>query len=183
MEPNTKLLIDKLTKIREEIKEGFTNHEITITNCFAKFSVVEQQRNTRISNNESTAAEFDKTFGQWKPEVNASLSTIKLELTMLNTFFDREVKNTSASKPRVLSIESAPDRPVVGSAIDDPHGHRADLLHRDRGFESVYSHPYNMGNGMMFTPPPLPNSPFHSEFHGTIAVIRTLGLPLENCLR
>jgi hypothetical protein len=148
MEPNTKLLIDELAKIREEIKEGFTSHEFAIANCFTEFSVAEQLRDARISNIESAAAEFDKTFGQWKPEVDVSLSTVKLELSKLNTFFNREAKQTSASKPGVLAIKSAPD---------SPRGHRAEPSLRDRGYGSVYTHTHDPRNATMITPPPLPN--------------------------
>jgi hypothetical protein len=114
MEPNTKLLIDELVKIREEIKESFTSHEIAITNHFAKFSVAEQLHDAHIFNFESTVPEFNKTFVQWKPEVDASLSTINLEISKLNTFFDREAKQTSASEADL--------RPTahVGTALN-PH--------------------------------------------------------------
>jgi hypothetical protein len=106
------------------IKEGFANHEITNNNRFSEPTISKQQRNV----------EFDKSFGQWKPKIDTSLSAIKLEL---NTFFDHEAKNTSASKLRVLPIESMSDRPVVGSAVNGPRGHRADLFHRDHGFGGV----------------------------------------------
>jgi hypothetical protein len=63
---------------------------------------------------------FDKAFGEWKPEVNSSLTSIKLELSKLNTFFDRGAKATSTPKPSVLLIGSMVAHPSVNVHSDGP---------------------------------------------------------------
>jgi hypothetical protein len=40
-----------------------------------------------------------KLFAAWKPEVDKLLTSVKLKLSKLNSFFDRDAKLSSASKP------------------------------------------------------------------------------------
>jgi hypothetical protein len=42
-------------------------------------------------------AAFDKSFAAWKSEVDESLASVKLELTKLNSFFDREARQSLAN--------------------------------------------------------------------------------------
>jgi hypothetical protein len=44
----------------------------------------------------------DKIITAWKPEVDSSQSTIKLELSKFNTFFVHEGKTLDTSSPGVL---------------------------------------------------------------------------------
>jgi hypothetical protein len=46
---------------------------------------------------------FDNAFFKWKPEVESSISVVKLELSKLNGYFNRDAKSAS-SQPGVLQI-------------------------------------------------------------------------------
>jgi hypothetical protein len=35
---------------------------------------------------------FNKTIGEWRPEVDSSLTSVRLDLLKLNTFFHRDAK-------------------------------------------------------------------------------------------
>jgi hypothetical protein len=49
---------------------------------------MDHQREACAVTLESAAADFDRSFIEWKLEVDASLVSVKLELAKLNTFFD-----------------------------------------------------------------------------------------------
>jgi hypothetical protein len=106
MDPNIRLLVEELVKqvqekVREEIRGGFTMHESTVNNRFSEFALMDQQREVRVVALESAVAEFDKSFIAWKPEVDSSLTSVKLELSKMNSFFDSDAKATST--PQVWS--------------------------------------------------------------------------------
>jgi hypothetical protein len=69
---------------------------------------------------ESAATEFDKSFDVWKPEVDSSLSSVKLKLSKLNSFFDRDAKSGNCAKPGVLPLESVTASPTLRGSGDDP---------------------------------------------------------------
>jgi hypothetical protein len=46
---------------------------------------------------ESAATSFDKAFSEWKPEVEDSISAVKLVMAKLNAYFDQSAKDPSAS--------------------------------------------------------------------------------------
>jgi hypothetical protein len=130
MEPNVKLLMEEMLKqVREEIqvmraemKEGFAIHESFINNRVAEFTVAEKQREERVAVLETAAADLST----WKPEIESS---IKLELSKLNSFFARDAKNPSTTQAGVLQLESASKRSPAGLPADGPHGHRVDMNH------------------------------------------------------
>jgi hypothetical protein len=88
-----------------------------------------QIRDERVAGLEVATAVFDKSFSEWKPAVEYSLSSIKLELTKLNSFV-RDAKHQTASKAGVLQIESASERAPSGSNADGPNGHCSDNTYR-----------------------------------------------------
>jgi hypothetical protein len=92
---------------------------------------------TTITNLEETATTLDKSFTEWRPEVDSSITSIKLELTKLNNFFDRDAQAASSTHPVVLPIRSASARASVGANADGPSGHHIDTSHRDGGFGRV----------------------------------------------
>jgi hypothetical protein len=88
MDPNVNLMFDELYKqIRAEIKDGFVVHEAAFT---------KQIRDACITNLEDTLAALEKSFGEWRTEVNSSITSVRLELTMLNSF-DRDAKAASST--------------------------------------------------------------------------------------
>jgi hypothetical protein len=100
MDPNIKLLVEELVKqmwdqVREEICEGFSMHNATINMHFSEFESAEHQREQRVAALESVASSFNKCLSTWKPKVDASLTFVKLELSKLNSFFDREAKSST----------------------------------------------------------------------------------------
>jgi hypothetical protein len=102
---------------------------------------------------EVATAVFDKSFSEWKPAVEYSLSSIKLELTKLNSFI-RDAKHQTASKAGVLQIESVSERAPSGSNADGPNGHRSDNTYRDCGFGTVFTQIHDPVKGIMCPPPP-----------------------------
>jgi hypothetical protein len=119
--------------------------------------VTDQVCNEHITKLESAAAVFDKSSETWKPQVDESLASVKLELTKLNSFFDRDAKQSANSKPGVLQIESTVERSNAGSHADGPNGHCVDTSHWDYGFGSIYTQIHDSVKGTMLHPPPPPN--------------------------
>jgi hypothetical protein len=160
MEPNTKLFMEEMLKqVREEIqvmqakmKEGFVVHESFINNRVVEFFATEQQRDERVTMLKSATAELDKSFTTWKPEIESSITSVRLELSKLNSFFDWEAKATSNPSSGVLNIWSASTRSPTGFAADGPAGHHSNTTHWDCGFGSVYTQIHDPFKGTM---PPL----------------------------
>jgi hypothetical protein len=90
---------------------------------FTKFELVTQQRDERVVTLEATMAALDQSFAVWKPEVESSFSSVKLELVKINSFFDRKARATCIPQPGVLSTGSAIARSPPGSPADGPSGH------------------------------------------------------------
>jgi hypothetical protein len=89
MEPNMKLML----------RAGFAAQEASIAARFAEFSLSGQQREERVAALETATTCFDKVLNDWKLEVDSSIAIVKLELSKLNMFFDREAK--AAGTPQI----------------------------------------------------------------------------------
>jgi hypothetical protein len=158
MDPNVKLMIKELvTKVCEEIRECFTVHEVITNSHLNEFTLVDQRREERVFSLESATAEFDRAFTIWKPDVESLLTSIKLELTKLNTYFNRDVKMTSSPKPGALPIISVTVNSSTSGPADGPNGNHNTYNHHDCGFGRVFTHIHDLVTAMMF--PPLPNFP------------------------
>jgi hypothetical protein len=109
MVSNTKLMFEELMKeiqsMRFEMREGFAMHEVIFAAHDAKYALAEQQREKRVATLEATVVEFAESLGEWKPEVDSSLSSVKLELSKLHSFFDRDTKAMNSTKYGVLPVE------------------------------------------------------------------------------
>jgi hypothetical protein len=73
MEPNTKLMFKELMKEIQSMRtemEGFVVHEAIFVACDVESTLIEQQREKRVTILESLAAEF----GMWKLEAGSSIS-------------------------------------------------------------------------------------------------------------
>jgi hypothetical protein len=85
------------------------------------------------------AVEFNKSFDAWKPEVDLSLSSVKLELSNLNSFFDHDAKLVNFVKPGVLSLELEIASPAPRGPTDGPTGHHVEHINRDYRFGQVFT--------------------------------------------
>jgi hypothetical protein len=139
MEPNTKIWIEELVKkIHGEIKEGFATHTNAFNKCFSKLKVMERQRDECATVLEVAATSFDKTFIDRRPSIEVDISSVKLELMKLNTFFNREAKDLGPSKAGVLTSGSAPEQSPFASTADGSNGHHVEQRYQDCGFGSHY---------------------------------------------
>jgi hypothetical protein len=160
MELNTKLWVEDLMKqIREEIKGVFTTHESTINLRFTEMEASSQRREEHATSLESSTVEIDKSLAVWKPEVESSLTAVRLKLTKLNSFFNRDARAVSSPNMSVLPLESAATRSSAGQPTDGPNGHCSDNSHWDCGFGQVFTQVHDPITSTMHTPSP-PNSPF-----------------------
>jgi hypothetical protein len=165
MDPNVKLLIEEMAKqLRVEIKEGFAVHEASFIKRLDEVVVAEHLRDARLANLEEAAASSDKALTEWRPEVDASIASVKLELSKLNSFFTREAKASSGSKQGILTNGSAP---ANTSTADGPVGHRIDPSYRDCEFGRVFTQTHDSVKGTVYPSTPPSNFPVRLEFpHG-----------------
>jgi hypothetical protein len=184
MEPNLKMLLEDLMKqVRDEIKQSheeimarFDSHTSTVDRRISDFTVEERKCEEHISALEASATTFSTTFNEWKPQVEGSIHSIKLELSKLNTYFLHDAKDSSSTKPGVLHTESAQERHPAGSTADSPSGHRVEHSHQDYGYGGVYTLTHDLIKGTV--PPPMPppshtlqiesscpRDPFHQSPH------------------
>jgi hypothetical protein len=96
--------------------------------------------------------------------VDSSLTSVKLELSKLNTFFDYDAKSLSTPKPGVLHIGSATAQPSAGIHSNCPNGHHVESNHRDCGFGRVYTQTHDPVMGTVLPSPPNPPNPHHASF-------------------
>jgi hypothetical protein len=148
----------ELQSMRKEMKDGFTAQESTFNTCIAELSTVAQQHEERVVQLEDVVANFDKSFTTWKPEEDASLSIVQLELSQFNSFFTHEGKMLDTSSPGIVLGGTASSRLVLGSVTTGPQGHRVDSSNRDCGYGGVYTHIHDPVKGTFYPPlPPLEN--------------------------
>jgi hypothetical protein len=95
--------------------------------------------------------------------VDSSTTTVKLELSKLNNFFDRDARALSSSSLGVLQIESVSARPSTGVVTDGPIGHRVASDHRDSRYKRVYTHTHDPVKGTISAPTPLSQIPVPIE--------------------
>jgi hypothetical protein len=120
--------------VREDICEGFSKHDSIINTGFSEFESSEHQWEKHVVALESAIASFDKCLTEWKSEVDASLTSVKLELSKLNSFFDREAKSSATPKFGVLLIGSTVVPQATAVNTDGPAGHHVESIHRYCGY-------------------------------------------------
>jgi hypothetical protein len=96
MDPNIKLVLDELVNLRTEMKEGFVSQEAAFTKCINEVTAEDHIQDARVTNLEESVAVLDKTFAKWRPVVDSSITTVKLELLKLNSFFDPDTRTTTS---------------------------------------------------------------------------------------
>jgi hypothetical protein len=168
------------TEVSKEIAKGFADHDTILNQRFADLSVAEENRNVRIQALEEAATEFDRSFTAWKPEIESSVSDIRLEISKLNKFFERDARANSSSQPGVLGTESAPSRQPIGSRADGPIGHHTNNHNWDDESGSLgpqTRHPVKGTSDPSFSVPHIPHDQFvphsyhHSQGGSILAVI------------
>jgi hypothetical protein len=99
MDPNVKLLVEEMAKqLRAEIKEGFAVHKAAFAKHLDEVAATEHIHDARLTHLEEAATSSDKALTEWRPEVDASIASVKLELSKLNSFF------TCEAKPKVSEL-------------------------------------------------------------------------------
>jgi hypothetical protein len=151
MDPNIKLVIEEIAKIRVEIKEGFDAQEASFTKRLDEALTAYQLHDTRVANLEDTVVTFDKSFSEWRLEVDSSISVVKLELSKLNTYFVREAKAVGVA---TQGVPTNVPTPSSSTATDVPNGHSIESSHRDCGFGRVFTQIHDPVKGTMLPPPP-----------------------------
>jgi hypothetical protein len=164
MDPNVKLLVEGVAKqLWVDIKEGFMIHEAAFTKRLVKVTIAECLCDACHVNLEEVATSIDKALTEWRPEVDASISSVKLKLSKLNSFFARE--SPTGSQQGILTTRSAPV--TSSAAADGPNGHRVAPYHRDYEFGRVFTQIHDPVKGTVQTPSPPSNSVPRLEFpHG-----------------
>jgi hypothetical protein len=133
MDPNVKLLVEEMAKqLCAEIKEGFAVHKAAFAKHLDEVAATEHIRDTRLTHLEEAATSSDKALTEWRPEVDASIASVKLELSKLNNFFTCEAKAPTTSQQGLLTIGSTPA--TSSAAADGPSGHHVAPIHRDCEF-------------------------------------------------
>jgi hypothetical protein len=67
MEPNLKLVLEEMAKLRAEMKECFTNQEVAFSKRIDTVAADGKICDTHSTNYEEAAATFDKSFIKWQP--------------------------------------------------------------------------------------------------------------------
>jgi hypothetical protein len=97
MDPNIKLVLDEMAKLRADIKEGFVMQDTAFSKRIEEVTDVDQHHDARVASLEEAVMTFTNTLAVWRLEVDSSISTVKLELFNLNKFFDCDAKATPST--------------------------------------------------------------------------------------
>jgi hypothetical protein len=165
MEPNMKMLIEELMievhgeiqSLRNEMKDGFaeiTVREVTVNTRISELATAAERREDHVIVLESTATDFDKTLMAWKLEVESSLSSVRLQLSKLNDYLERNTKPADTSSMGAFMGGVASTRSSLGTTATGPNGHYVNKIHRDYGYGTVYAHTQDPVTYMMSSPPP-----------------------------
>jgi hypothetical protein len=180
MDPNVKLVLNELTRLRTEMKDGFASQEAAFTKRLDEVVTEDRIHNARVTNLEESAAALDKSFTECRPEVDSSITVVKLELSKLNTSFARDAWATS-SPSGLLLVRSVVANPVAATNADGPAGHRIDMSHQDGGFGHVYTHTHVPATSTVHPLPLPPKSHVCLEFpHGFESRVPLSKLPKIN---
>jgi hypothetical protein len=152
MDPNIKLILDKI----EKLGDGFTSLESRVDNLTERFSGVES-RTTEVtawrSEVDSSAADLvakidvvgdlaDKVEAAGDLIVKASsIDALKSQVATLASRMDRVVLDHGGSALGILpKPKTAAETPSAGNPTVGPNGHRTDNHHRENGFGSVMAY-------------------------------------------
>jgi hypothetical protein len=74
MEPNLKLALEEMAKLHAEMKECFASYEAAFSKRLHVVVADEQLCDARITNLEEVTTAFDKSFNDWRPWVDSSIT-------------------------------------------------------------------------------------------------------------
>jgi hypothetical protein len=91
-------------------------------------------------------------------ELEKRFCGLKLEVSRINHFLERESMEHAHAKPGILTInESASARQPSSLTTDSPEGHHVKHNHRDREFGSMHTHTHIPINGTSQSKPQFPS--------------------------
>lgn len=129
MADDTQVPIEELLKqVRDEIAKGFAANNGIWNARFSELSSTTEQYVTML---QMVAAVFDKHFAEWKPEIESSVASAKLEIAKVNKFFNREARDRRTSASGVLGLEQMAGQQPAGAGAGGPFGNRTDSRSRE----------------------------------------------------
>jgi hypothetical protein len=165
MDPNFKLILDEIQKSKEDFNRRFDEHNTEWTRRFTDFDSTHSVRDAAVDKRfdalESACTDLASDIGKhvddleradrvsalevaatdlgtWRPEVEALVDDLKLEVKKLMQANDRKVFD---AQPPWLHVGASPSsttaRTTVGVRIESPSGHGYASYHRDVGSRSV----------------------------------------------
>jgi hypothetical protein len=111
--------------------------------------------------------------------VLSHISSIKLELSKLNKFFDRDAKASLSTLSGVLLLESSAATSSLSDQADVPNGHCVPHSNQDCGIGHANTQFHDPVTGTVSSPPPHPQSLVHPQL--TLGSDFTNGCPNPNC--
>lgn len=144
MDPNTKLILNEMSKHFSELDVKWEQH----------FNDLEHWSDPSVDALEQAAMSFDS----WKPQIEASINDIRVEVGQLSKHWERSVFEHGPKETALLEKPgSASARPSARDHADGPGGHREDSTHRDTGFGSVLTYTHVPDKGQFHSQPPTPS--------------------------
>lgn len=173
MNPDTKLVLDELSKlskhfddVESKLESRFSEHNERWESRFVesedkwerKFADLAIAQETRVAVLERAAASFD----DWRPGVEGTLDSVRLEVGKLSKHWERSVLDRGA--PILETTSSAAGRSPSAGEADRPRGHcvETSLREGDIGQVTTFVHPPI--KGMSPSPDPLAPS-MNTQFH------------------
>ncbi|CAO2192037.1 unnamed protein product [Urochloa humidicola] len=124
MDPNIKLIIDRISESEQKLQQRFDE--------FVK------NHGDRVDRLEKAAASFD----EWQPQIEAQLEDVRFEVGKLGRQWEHSVRDSGTTSAGILPnpfTKSAPGRSSASDPrADGPDGHRVDNTTRETGFGSVF---------------------------------------------
>jgi len=156
MNPDTKLILDELTKrfddLESRIESRVAEQDDKWERRFGDLSISQE---ARIAAVERVAASLE----EWRPEIDATVDDIRLDVGKLNKHWERAVR--ARSPPLLPTSTPAAERPFAPSNANRPNGHHEASNHREDGYGLVTTilHPPVKGASPVPLPPvPSPTS-------------------------
>jgi hypothetical protein len=138
MDPNTTFLLNEIQKrVADELTKRFEESDAKWEKRFLK---AENLHGECIEKLES----FAQALEEWRPQVEAKVDYVKLEIGKLSRHWERSVRDGASTDLGIFpnpNSKSALERPSAPDpSADGPKGHSVDHHHRDMGFGSVFTH-------------------------------------------
>lgn len=168
MDPQLKLILEEIQKSKEDFNLRFDEHDQQWTRRFSdldsdranraaavdkRLDAIESACNNMSADLGKRVVDLEAThddhvtklevaatdLGTWRPEVEALVDDLKIEVKKLSQGYDRKVFDTqlqwlhTGASPSSVTTSAPP----ASATVDGPSGHGAAPSHRDVGFGSV----------------------------------------------